>query len=213
MALSLRDWIYGVVPGLCWTALLLVWSVGAFISIRQKTVRKKPLERLWTSIVVLVCVVLLFLLYIMFLPILNSILSVLRSNWQLLSFDILWLRPLGLLLLFMATIFTLWARIVLGLMWSSIPLIRPDHLLRTNGPYRITRHPIYTGLLGMIIGSLLMLASHQWFVTVIEILLITEVLLILHLKIRLEEHLLLANFGEDYVQFQNRVPQLLPFIK
>lgn len=206
MSVSFWNWVYSGGAGLCWATLLLTWSIGALASIRQRPTERKPSKQVLAKVIALVCVVLLILLCTVLLP-------TLRSIWQLLSFDIPYLRPFGLLLLIVATVFTLWARIALGMMWSSMPLIRPDHILRTSGPYRITRHPIYTGLLGMIIGSLLMLASHQWFVTVIEVLLIAEVLVILHLKSSFEERLLVTTFGEDYIQFQKHVPQLLPFIK
>jgi len=198
--------LWGGISGLCWGSLLLTWSVGALVNVRQKSSGQKLTGQVWTLVIVLAYVALLMLLCTMLLP-------VMRSIRPLLAFDILWLRPPGLLVLVISTIFTLWARIILGTMWSAIPRIRPNHSLRTSGPYRITRHPIYTGLLGMIIGSLLMFASHQWFITVIEILFVAETLFILCLKIKREEYLLLATFGEEYVQYQKRVPQLLPFIR
>ena len=42
-----------------------------------------------------------------------------------------------------STVFTLWARWTLGKMWSSVPAVREKHELRTEGPYRVTRHPAY----------------------------------------------------------------------
>ena len=41
-------------------------------------------------------------------------------------------------------------------MWSMDAAVKEGHRLRTEGPYGITRHPIYTGLLGMLLGSLLL---------------------------------------------------------
>jgi protein-S-isoprenylcysteine O-methyltransferase Ste14 len=34
-------------------------------------------------------------------------------------------------------------------------VVKDDHVLRTDGPYGITRHPIYTGLLSMLAGTAL----------------------------------------------------------
>jgi protein-S-isoprenylcysteine O-methyltransferase Ste14 len=76
--------------------------------------------------------------------------------------------------------------------------------LHIDGPYRITRHPIYTGLLGMMVGSLLINNGGEWFFGIVVALFILEV------KIVLEERLLISTFGEQYVQFKKRVPQLIP---
>ncbi len=159
MSLLLWNVIYEGSAGMCWVTLLFAWLIGILVDVCGKTSDQKCLG--YASIrLILAWVLLLVLLVTMFLFTLHPIV-------QLVSFDILWLRHPGLLLLFTATVFTLWARLVLGSMWSSTPRIKSDHLLRINGPYRITRHPIYTGLLGMVIGSLLMLASSQWFLTAI----------------------------------------------
>ncbi|MGO9762784.1 MAG: methyltransferase family protein [Solirubrobacteraceae bacterium] len=64
-------------------------------------------------------------------------------------------RAPGLVLLLICTAFALWARVTLGTMWSSTALVREHHRLRTSGPYAVTRHPIYTGLLGMMLGTAL----------------------------------------------------------
>ena len=56
-------------------------------------------------------------------------------------------RILGLVVLLAATVLTIWARLALGAMWSAAPTVKEEHRLRTSGPYRITRHPIYTGLI------------------------------------------------------------------
>jgi hypothetical protein len=67
-----------------------------------------------------------------------------------------WIEFPGLALLIASTGFTIWARLKLGRMWSASPnMLRANHELRTDGPYAITRHPIYTGLLGMLLGTLL----------------------------------------------------------
>ena len=38
-------------------------------------------------------------------------------------------------------------------------MLREHPELRTSGPYRIIRHPIYTGILGMLLGSAMLLGS------------------------------------------------------
>ena len=49
--------------------------------------------------------------------------------------------------------FCLWARAVLGGNWSGTVTLKENHELIVRGPYRLVRHPIYTGLLAMIIAT------------------------------------------------------------
>jgi protein-S-isoprenylcysteine O-methyltransferase Ste14 len=105
-----------------------------------------------------------------------------------------------------STLFTLWARWTLGKMWSSVPALREEHELHTDGPYRVTRHPIYTGILGMLFGSALVIGLGG---VVVGLLVFGGVFLI---RIRREEQLMLQTFGEQYVRYQRRVPRIVPFV-
>lgn len=69
-------------------------------------------------------------------------LAVPRADWRSLTVHAPWFRFLGLAILLAATAFTFWARVTLGAMWSAAPTVKEHHQLRTDGPYRITRHPI-----------------------------------------------------------------------
>ena len=103
-----------------------------------------------------------------------------------------------------STLFAIWARLALGRSWSVGPRVAMDRGLRTDGPYAITRHPIYTGLLGMLLGSALLGGLGQWIV------LFLAGLIVAVLKIRSEERLLLATFPDAYAAYRERVPALLP---
>ena len=127
-----------------------------------------------------------------------------RSHFDGLAVGALWVRVLGLAVLVASTVFTLWARFSLGTMWSIAPQVKDDHRLRTQGPYAVTRHPIYTGVLGMILGATLLSGIGQWIV------LFPVALILFEVKIRMEEHLMLATFPDDYPQYRRQVPQLVP---
>lgn len=65
---------------------------------------------------------------------------------------ILWSPPLAIrLLLFtlelLAFVFALWARVHLGRLWSVVITLRTGHKVVRTGPYRIVRHPVYTGFI------------------------------------------------------------------
>jgi protein-S-isoprenylcysteine O-methyltransferase Ste14 len=127
-----------------------------------------------------------------------------RSHFDGLAVGALWVRVLGLAVLVASTVFTLWARFSLGIMWSAAPKVQGDHQLRTHGPYAVTRHPIYTGLLGMMLGATLLSGIGQWIV------LFPVGLILFEVKIRMEEHLMLAAFPGEYPRYRRQVPQLIP---
>jgi protein-S-isoprenylcysteine O-methyltransferase Ste14 len=127
-----------------------------------------------------------------------------RSHFAGLAVGASWARVLGLAVLVASTVFTLWARLSLGTMWSAAPKVKDDHQLRTHGPYALTRHPIYTGLLAMMLGATLLSGIGQWIV------LFPVTLMLFEVKIRMEEHLMLATFPDDYPRYRRQVPQLVP---
>jgi protein-S-isoprenylcysteine O-methyltransferase Ste14 len=129
------------------------------------------------------------------------------ADWQPLTVQAHWVRFLGLAVLVGATVFTLWARRTLGTMWSSTPTVKQEHELRTDGPYGITRHPIYTGILGMLLGTSLLAGFGR-------LALIFPVGLVLaEIRIHLEEGLMVATFPDDYPRYRRRVPQLVPGLR
>jgi protein-S-isoprenylcysteine O-methyltransferase Ste14 len=127
-----------------------------------------------------------------------------RSHFDGLTVGALWVRVLGLAVLVVSTVFTLRARLSLGTMWSNAPKVQGDRHLRTHGPYAVTRHPIYTGLLGMMLGATLLSGIGQWIVIFPAALIVFEV------RIRMEEHLMLATFPDEYPRYRRQVPQLVP---
>ena len=50
-------------------------------------------------------------------------------------------------------LFAIWARVALGRSWGMPMALHDDPELITSGPYRLVRHPIYTGLSAMLIGT------------------------------------------------------------
>ena len=127
-----------------------------------------------------------------------------RSHFDGLVVGALWVRVLGLAVLVASTVFTLCARFSLGTSWSMAPKVQGDQQLRTRGPYAVTRHPIYTGLLGMLLGATLLSGIGQWIV------LFPAALIVFEIKIRMEERLMVATFPEEYPRYRRRVPQLVP---
>jgi protein-S-isoprenylcysteine O-methyltransferase Ste14 len=119
-----------------------------------------------------------------------------------------WIELPGLVLLVGSTAFTLWARIRLGRMWSSAPnMLRVHHELRTDGPYAVTRHPIYTGLLGMLVGTVLANGLGD------SLALLVAAAVVLAARIPIEERLMSETFPDEYARYRERVPRLVPGLR
>jgi protein-S-isoprenylcysteine O-methyltransferase Ste14 len=106
-----------------------------------------------------------------------------------------------------AAAWTVWARLTLGSTWSSGVVARQGHVLRTSGPYQVTRHPVYTGIAGMLTGSALADGLGRWIAAS------AAVALLLLAKARTEERLLAAEFPAGYERYRRDVPQLVPRIR
>jgi protein-S-isoprenylcysteine O-methyltransferase Ste14 len=175
----------------CWSAILVVWIA---LAVRDSGKPRADRVRGPTDIGMAVFAVAAVAA------------SVLVGRSLLASFtvDEPWARFIGATLLIGSTLFAIWARLALGRSWSVAPRAALERGVRTDGPYAITRHPIYTGLLGMLLGSALLGGLGQ------SIVLIPAGLVVAWLKIQSEERLLLATFPDAYAAYRARVPQLIP---
>jgi protein-S-isoprenylcysteine O-methyltransferase Ste14 len=125
--------------------------------------------------------------------------------------SLLWERstPLGLLALLMVAggaAFGVWARLTIGTNWSGNVTFKEGHELIQSGPYRYVRHPIYSALLLMGLGSALYYAQAFGFA------LLGFALVVFVAKMRLEEKLMTEHFGDQYVDYRRRVKALIPLI-
>ena len=112
----------------------------------------------------------------------------------------------GLALTWAGVLFAILARSTLGRNWSAKPMVKEGHELIVRGPYALTRHPIYTGLLTAGVGTGLALAEIR---SAAGVLLLLTAMLI---KIRQEERLMTETFPAEYPAYRRRVPALLPWI-
>jgi len=97
-----------------------------------------------------------------------------------------------------------WARLHIGRLWSGRVTIKQGHMIVRTGPYALTRHPIYTGLLVAVASTAVLVGQLQSFIGFV---------LILNgfiVKYRQEEQLLIGHFGDAYVQYRAEVPALIP---
>jgi protein-S-isoprenylcysteine O-methyltransferase Ste14 len=181
----------------CWGLIALAWIAGALYN-ASRGPRAGARPQFASNVLVSVVVAALAWAIVRVLP---------SSDWQSLAVGTSWIRVVGLAVLICSTAFAFWARVTLGTMWSSSPTVKVHHQLRTDGPYGVTRHPIYTGLLGMLLGTVLLVGFGHWLVT------LPVALVFIEIRIREEERLMLATFPEAYPRYRRRVPQLVPGLR
>ena len=103
-------------------------------------------------------------------------------------------------------IIALWARRTLGSNWSGNPTLKEGHELITGGPYRWVRHPIYSGLLLMTVGTVW---AHGRLIDLIFLVLGS---VLVGIKIHIEEGLMLRQFPDQYRSYQERTKTVIPFV-
>ena len=95
----------------------------------------------------------------------------------------------------------------LGRMFTVDVTILKDHKLKKDGVYSIIRHPSYMGSLLSFIGFGISL--NNWISLAIITILITVAMLY---RIKIEEKLLISQFGSEYSEYMKRTSRLIPFI-
>ena len=106
-----------------------------------------------------------------------------------------------------AIVLFLSAAATMGKNWSLIARTRSDHQLVRNGPFAIVRHPIYLALLLYLISIAAALGHWQQLLLAIPLYLAGTAI-----RIRDEEALLRAQFGEEHARYAREVPALIPLI-
>jgi protein-S-isoprenylcysteine O-methyltransferase Ste14 len=97
-----------------------------------------------------------------------------------------------------------WARRHLGRNWSGAITVKVDHQLVRTGPYRLVRHPIYSAMLGMFAGTVIVSG------TLHALLAMAIISLAYWRKIRLEEQSLGHVFGPAYDAYRRDTWALFP---
>jgi len=85
--------------------------------------------------------------------------------------------------------------------------VAPEQTVIETGPYRLIRHPSYTGFLITLLG--LGLSSTNW----LSLLVLMGCALIgLSYRIHVEERVLKAHLGQRYQEYMRRTKRLIPFV-
>ena len=101
--------------------------------------------------------------------------------------------------------FAIWARIHLGRNWGMPMTVKEEPELVTSGPYRLVRHPIYTGLLTAVVGTALA-------VNLFALVAGAALGVFFVYSATVEERNLGAAFPRVYQAYRARTKMLIPFV-
>jgi protein-S-isoprenylcysteine O-methyltransferase Ste14 len=94
----------------------------------------------------------------------------------------------------------------MGKNWSVVARMRSDHQLVRSGPFAVVRHPIYLALFLYLLSFAVAFGHIANLIVAVPFFCIGTVV-----RIREEEKLLRAQFGEDHARYVREVPAFIPF--
>jgi protein-S-isoprenylcysteine O-methyltransferase Ste14 len=112
----------------------------------------------------------------------------------------------GIIVTALGATVAVWARLKLGSNWSGTVTVKQDHELIRTGPYRVVRHPIYSGLLLAYLGTAIAIGEIRGLIGLIL------AFAGFWWKSRTEEAFMMAQFGLRYAQYRREVKALIPFL-
>jgi protein-S-isoprenylcysteine O-methyltransferase Ste14 len=179
-----------------WAAWALYWLVAAIGN--KATQRREP----WSSRIA----------YVLPLVVGGVLIAWRGAAWAGVLSLRLWPRSLALYWVGLAVLvpglgFAVWARVHLGRNWSGAVTVKEGHELIRTGPYAYVRHPIYTGLLTGVIGTVICAATLRG---ALGFLIIAVALV---RKVRAEELFMRETFPGQYEKYCEEVPALVPFMR
>lgn len=115
-----------------------------------------------------------------------------------------WRLPVGGVLIGLFAVWNGWSLRLFGRHRTGLLPGQPTQTMIEEGPYRVSRNPLYVGMLALYLG-LALLAPTVWGLVLFPV----AVLLLWWGAILPEERFLRARFGEEYVAYARRVRRWL----
>lgn len=131
--------------------------------------------------------------------------SVMEAAGRGISPPMIWFdERVGAVILFLGHALFGWTLWAIGPSFGFRPQVIAEHRLVTRGPYRFARHPMYTALHTMYLGTFLLVPS--WFFLIcFGTALVGNVI-----RAQEEERVLLQRYGQDYVVYQKTTGRFFP---
>lgn len=116
-----------------------------------------------------------------------------------------WAAGVGLVLFAAGLAFAVWARVHIGRNWGTPMSQKAEPELVTSGPYRLVRHPIYSGIILAMIGTAAAISPY-WLVVVA---LLGGYFVFSATR---EERYMAERFPEAYPEYKRSTKMLVPFL-
>jgi protein-S-isoprenylcysteine O-methyltransferase Ste14 len=116
-----------------------------------------------------------------------------------------WLAGVGLVLFAMGLLVAVWARRYIGRNWGMPMTEKKDPELVTSGPYRLVRHPIYSGILLAGTGTAL---GVSW----TGLIIVALAGIYFGYSAVIEERFLTRSFPDTYPEYKRATNRLVPFL-
>ena len=118
-----------------------------------------------------------------------------------------WLFYPGIFLMLLGVVIRQWAIAVLGRFFSFHVRVVDNHRVVDKGPYRLVRHPSYTGVLITFIGLALAVQSLGALFVLLAVFIVSY-----GYRMGVEEKALLSELGDDYANYMKRTKRLIPYL-
>ena len=178
----------GIVIGVGWLVFWIYWLAA---SVGVKTGRTRWGRFAGPRVAILLIVLLLLRL------------KVLKGHRAVTSDP--WLQGIGLIIFVLGLALAVWARIYIGRNWGMPMSEKAEPELVTTGPYRVIRHPIYSGIILAMVGTTVAVSPY-WLIAVVLLgayFIYSAVM---------EERYLTGQFPDAYPRYQQSTKMLIPFV-
>lgn len=118
-----------------------------------------------------------------------------------------WAYYLGIALMLAGIVVRQWAIAVLGRFFSGVIGVQEGQRVVESGPYRLVRHPSYSGALLIMVG--IGLAFQSWGAVLVIVLIFA---VCYGYRMIVEEKVLVANLGDSYAEYMKRTKRVIPFL-
>ena len=112
--------------------------------------------------------------------------------------------PIGLAVQIAGAVFYLRAKRELGAAWSGTVSIKVGHQLVRTGPYRWVRHPLYSGMILMSLGTAIVCNQPHAVIALVMMVVAYAI------KIQTEERWMRDEFGADWDSYRRSTRALIP---
>jgi len=191
---SYMDMLVNKIISSCWGIFLIVWLLAAIFT-KRTVYREGAAQRLRYMLPIAIGCYLLFRGYR--LPYPFNLRVIPHTDGILIAAAILCICGVS---------FCFWARAVFGRNWSGAVTLKEKHELIVRGPYRLVRHPIYTGLLAMVTATAIQ-QGHVGGIIGLSLISVS-----LWMKSSHEEAVMRKQFPDQYPAYCERVKRIITFV-